>query len=70
MQNCILTDYQPFNLPELKLTASVAIGYLIRPEPDKGSVLIPDFWIENTVSDIKNGTDKYFEKAMELIDKE
>src|SRR5699024_4093576 len=32
------TNYQPFKLPESKLTGSVASGYLIRPKPENGIV--------------------------------
>lgn len=61
------TNYQPFKLPESKFTGSVATGYLVRPEPKNGSVLNPDYWVENSVEDIINGNDKYLEKAMKLI---
>jgi hypothetical protein len=61
------TNYQPFKLPESKLIGSVATGYLIRPKPENGSILKPDYWIENSVSDIIKGNDKYLEKALDLI---
>lgn len=61
------TNYQPFKLPESKLTGSVATGYLIRPKPENGSILKPDYWIENSVINIINGEDMYLEKALNLI---
>ena len=62
------TKYQPYRLPESKLTGSIATGHLVRPKPDNGYILKPDYWIENSVSDILNGNDKYLEKAIELIE--
>ncbi len=61
------TNYQPFKLPESKLTGSVATGYLVRPKPENGIICKPDYWIENSVLDIINGNDKYLEKALDLI---
>ncbi len=61
------TNYQPFKLPKSKLTGSVATGYLIRPNPENGIVFKPDYWVENSVSDIINGNDKYLEKALDFI---
>ncbi len=64
------TNYQPFKLPNSKLTGSVATGYLVRPKPEKGIIFQPDYWIENSVLDIMNGNDSYFEKALDLINKD
>jgi len=61
------TNYQPFKLPESKLTGSVATGYLVRPKPENGIIFKPDYWIENSVLDIIKGNDKYLEKALDLI---
>lgn len=61
------TNYQPFKLPKSKLTGSIATGYLIRPKPENGSILKPDYWVENSVSEIIKGKDKYLEKALDLI---
>lgn len=61
------TNYQPFKLPESELTGSVATGFLTRPKPENGQILKPDYWIENSVNDIINGNDRYFNKALELI---
>jgi hypothetical protein len=61
------TTYQPFKLPESKLKGSVASGYVTRPQPSKGKILKPDYWIENSPSDHIKGRDRYFEKALELI---
>jgi hypothetical protein len=64
------TNYQPFKLPVSKLTGSVATGHLIRPKPENGIIFEPHYWIENSVSDIIKGNDKYFEKALDLINED
>lgn len=61
------TNYQPFKLPVSKFAGSVATGYLIRPKSENGIIFKPDYWIENSVTDIIKGNDKYLEKALELI---
>ena len=63
------TEYHPYKLPNSKATGSVASDYLVRPKPNKGKILIPDYWIENSVGDMINGKDKYLGKAIELIKK-
>ncbi len=61
------TNFRPFRLPETKMRGSVATGYLVRPKVEKGNVQFPDYWIENSVTDMINGEDRIFEKALELI---
>lgn len=61
------TTYTPFRLPETKFSGSIATRYLVRPKPEKGKVQIPDYWVENSLTDMINGKDKLFEKALDLI---
>lgn len=63
------TSFHPYKLPNSKLSGSVATGYLVRPNPTKGKVLIPDYWIQNNVDDMIIGRDMLFEKAIELMNK-
>ena len=61
------SELGPFKLPNSKYTGSVAHSYLIRPNPAKGKVQMPDYWIENSIKDIFTGKDRLLEKAIELI---
>jgi hypothetical protein len=63
------TELHPYKLPNSKATGSVASSYLLRPQPNKGRIFIPDYWIENRVDDMIKGKDKYLDKAMELMKK-
>jgi hypothetical protein len=57
----------PFKLPNSKYTGSIAHSYLIRPNPAKGKIQMPDYWIENSINDIFTGKDRLLDKAIELI---
>lgn len=62
------THYQPYRLPNTKFSGSIATGYIVRPDPDKGVVQMPDYWVENTVDDMINANDQLLRKALELIE--
>jgi hypothetical protein len=61
------TNLTPFKLPRSGLRLSLPSVYLERAAPAKGEVLQPDYWIENTVSDLQTGRDAAFEKALALV---
>jgi hypothetical protein len=61
------TVYNRYRLPHSKETGSVASEYIVRPNPSKGKLFVPDYWIENSVDDLIHGKDKSLEKALELI---
>ena len=37
-----------------RMIASIATGYLVRPNPAKGKIQMPDYWVENSVIDLKS----------------
>jgi hypothetical protein len=62
------TNLQPYRLPNSQFSGSVATGYLIRPNPTKGKIQFPDYWIENNIDNLISGKDMPFEKSLELIE--
>lgn len=61
------TSYTPFKLPKTKANVSIATTYRERPKKEKGSIQIPDYWIEYSINDLTTGNDPYLEKVRELI---
>lgn len=57
----------PFRLPRSGLMISLPTEHNERARPSNGEILRPDFWVENSVSDLHAGRDAAFEKALELI---
>lgn len=61
------TFQNEYCLPNSKLVGSVAAGYLVRPDADRGKLLMPDFWVENGVADYFSYRDLLLEKALDLM---
>lgn len=61
------TGMTPLRLPRSGIMVSLPTEYLERAVPSNGDILQPDYWIENSVADVRAGRDAAFEKAMELL---
>lgn len=63
------SGFHPFKLLNTGFEGSVATNYYVRPSPEKGIYLIPDYIVENTVEDYLQSQDQLLNKAFELIEK-
>lgn len=63
------TTWTPFKLPNTKIEVSMASQYLVRPEKSKSNKFVPDVYMEKSYTDILNGKDPLFDKALEMLDK-
>ena len=63
------TTWTPMKLPKTKASVSIATQYQERPDPKKGTIQMPDHWIEFSVNDVLEGRDPYLQKAFELMKK-
>jgi hypothetical protein len=54
-------------LPRSKILVSLPNEYYERAVPANGEILLPDYWVENSVADVRTGRDAAFEKALELF---
>ncbi len=61
------TSFQPFKLKNTEYSGSVATEYLVRPKPENGVVLMPDFWVERSLEDVRSGVDAALDKALEYF---
>src|SRR6185503_12026247 len=61
------TGMTPFKLPRSGIMISLPTGYGERAQPSNGDILQPDYWVENTVADLRTGRDAAFDKALELL---
>jgi len=61
------TGMTPFKLPRSGILVSLHTEYYERALPLNGEVLQPDFWVENSVDDIRAERDAAFEKALEFF---
>jgi hypothetical protein len=61
--------WTPLKLPNSKIKFSVSSLYLMRPDSSKGPIFIPNITLEKSVSDIIEGNDPLFDKALELLNK-
>jgi hypothetical protein len=61
------TGFTPFKLPRSGMIVSLPTRYVERAEPSNGEIFKPEYWVENSVEDLKTGRDSVFEKAREII---
>ncbi len=61
------TGMTPFKLPRSRIMVSLPTEYCERALPSNGEILQPDYWVENSVSDLHLGRDAVFERALELL---
>ena len=61
------TGMTPLKLPRSGILISLPTEYRERAVPANGEILQPDYWVENSVTDVQTGRDAAFEKALELL---
>lgn len=61
------TGVTMFRLPRSGLLITLPTEFDRRADPANGDILIPDHWIEPTLSDFTTGNDPLFNKAVELL---
>ena len=61
------TAMTPLKLPHSGILISLPTEYRERAVPENGEILRPDYWVENSVTDVQTGRDAAFEKALELL---
>ena len=61
------TVMTPVKLPRSGILISLPSEYRERAVPANGEILRPDYWVENSVTDVRTGRDAAFEKALELF---
>jgi hypothetical protein len=63
------TTLTPMKLPKTKAEISIATTYIERPKKEKGTIQMPDIWVEYTLNDLMNGRDPYLEIVKKQIEK-
>jgi hypothetical protein len=61
------TAMTPLKLPRSGILISLPTEYRERAVPENGEILRPDYWVENSVTDVLTSRDAAFEKALELL---